>query len=106
MKRIRGMDTLHHIAFPVRDVSAAVAWYTTQFDVNIAYQDETWALLEFDNVALALALPEQHPGHIAVERSNAEAYGPLTPHRDGTASVYIQDPWQNTIEILKSKGSR
>ena len=106
MKRIRSMDTLHHIAFPMRDVAAAVTCYTSQFDVDIAYQDESWALLEFDNIAFALVLPDEHPGHIAVERANAEAHGLPTPHRDGTASVYVQDTSQNIIEILKPKGSR
>lgn len=94
------MDRLHHIAIPVTDIAAAVEWYQPRFDVEIAYQDASWALLKFDNIALALVLPDQHPAHFAIERKDAESYGTLTPHRDGTASVYVEDPWRNIIEIL------
>ena len=94
------MEGLHHIALTVSDIGAAVDWYRTEFDAELAYQDETWALLKFANIGLALVLPEQHPSHIAVVRDDAEKYGPLTPHRDGTASAYVQDPWGNTIEIM------
>lgn len=95
------MDHLHHVALPVRDIDAAVNWYQSRFDVNVAYRDQSWALLHFDNISLALVLPEQHPPHIAVEREDAEIHGPLTPHRDGTASVYVRDPWGNAVEYLK-----
>lgn len=94
------MDRLHHIAIPVSNIAEAVAWYQTRFDLEIAYQDNSWALLKFDNVAFALVLPDQHPAHFAIERKDADSYGTLTPHRDGTASVYVEDPWQNVIEIL------
>jgi len=95
------MERLHHVAVAVTDIDKALEWYQAEFNVETAYRDESWALLQFDNIALALVLPEQHPPHIAVERDKAESYGPLTPHRDGTASVYIQDPWGNAIEIIK-----
>ena len=42
-----------------------------------------------------------HPPHIAFEKNNAEDYGTLVPHRDGTSSVYIKDPSDNAVEILK-----
>jgi catechol 2,3-dioxygenase-like lactoylglutathione lyase family enzyme len=95
------MDRLHHVAIAVPDIGKALDWYRDQFDIEIVYVDESWALLKFDNIALALVLPEQHPPHVAVERKNAEIYGTLTPHRDGTASVYIRDPWGNAVEIIK-----
>ena len=37
----------------------------------------------------------------AIERDNAESYGRLTLHREGTASVYIRDPWGKAVEIMK-----
>lgn len=95
------MDTIHHIAIPVTDVGATLKWYKNQYDVTVSYVDETWALIQFDNVALALVLPEQHPPHFAIVSDHAERYGTLTPHRDGTASVYIKDPAGNAIEMLK-----
>ena len=42
-----------------------------------------------------------HPPHIAFEKDNAEDYRTLKKHRDGTSSVYINDPSNNSVEILK-----
>ena len=96
------MERLHHVALPVTDMRKAIDWYETTFDVRKVYEDENWALLAFENISLALVIPEDHPPHIAVERQDAERHGPLTSHRDGTASVYVDDPWGNPIEYLKS----
>jgi catechol 2,3-dioxygenase-like lactoylglutathione lyase family enzyme len=94
-------DTCHHIALPVLDIAAAAQWYRENFDAEPVFQDESWAMLRFDNIGLALVLPEQHPAHLVIERPDAECFGPLKAHRDGSASVYIQEPWHNTIEVLK-----
>lgn len=96
------MEKLHHIALPVHDIDEALDWYRKNFDVEPVYTDESWALLAFENVALALVLPHQHPAHIAVERTDAEQFGPLTRHRDGTRSTYVQDPWGNAIEYVEA----
>ena len=96
------MEKLHHIALPVNDIDEAVAWYRKNFDVEPVHTDESWALLTFENVALALVLPDQHPAHIAVERVDAEQFGLLAPHRDGTRSTYVQDPWGNSIEYVEA----
>ncbi|WFP48727.1 VOC family protein [Methylomonas sp. EFPC3] len=95
------MDTIHHIAIQVDDIQQSVDWYTSRYQVRVAYQDQTWALLQFANVALALVLPNQHPPHFAIVSEHAEDYGPLRTHRDGTASVYIQDPAGNQIEMIR-----
>ena len=96
------MDRLHHLAIQVSDIARSVAWYRERFDVDVAYRDDSWALLRFANVSLALVQPDQHPPHMAVERDDAMAFGTLTPHRDGTASVYVADPDGNAVEILKT----
>ena len=96
------MEKLHHIALTVTDIGDAVAWYTQRFDVEVAHQDQSWAMLRFDNVDMALVLPEQHPAHIAVVSDNAAQYGALNLHRDGTASTYTQDPWGNIIEVMQT----
>ena len=96
------MDKIHHIAIQVEAIDKAVEWYASRFDVSVSYQDETWALLKFENLSLALVLPSQHPGHFAIEHEQAEKFGPLKPHRDGTESVYIKDPSGNAVEILKT----
>ncbi|MEY4718636.1 MAG: hypothetical protein RL563_1254 [Pseudomonadota bacterium] len=95
------MDTIHHIAIQVVDIKDSLEWYKNQYDVKVLYEDESWALLQFANVALALVLPSQHPPHFAIVSQHAERYGPLIVHRDGTASVYIQDPAGNNIEMLR-----
>ena len=80
------MERLHHVAVAVPDIGRALDWYRANLDVEVSYVDESWALLQFDNIAVALVLPEQHPRHLAVERENAKSFGALTPYRDGTAS--------------------
>lgn len=94
------LDALHHIAIQVGDVSQAVDWYKENFRCETTYQDETWALLKFANVQLALVIPGQHPPHIAFTSPKAEQFGELKLHRDGTKSVYTSDPFQNVIEML------
>ena len=95
------LDNIHHLAIQVEDIARAVDWYKEEFDLEVSYQDETWAMLEFANISLALVLPGQHPPHFALEKSDAGLYGPLTRHRDGTASVYIADPFNNAIELIQ-----
>jgi catechol 2,3-dioxygenase-like lactoylglutathione lyase family enzyme len=95
------MDRIHHIAIVVPEIEKALDWYQSQFEVKTCYVDDSWALIKFDNIELALVLPGKHPPHIAIERNDAELHGCLTPHRDGTASVYTNDPWGNVIELLK-----
>lgn len=97
------MDKIHHVAIQVDDIKTAVEWYTNKFDAKLAYEDETWALLEFNNLSLALVMPDQHPPHFAIENQNAAQFGELTPHRDGTESIYIKDPFGNSVEIIKTK---
>ena len=92
---------LHHIALCVPSINSAVKWYVKHLKASIAYQDETWAMLDIENTSIALVLPSQHPPHIAFESIEAEKYGKLKTHRDGTASIYIQDPFGNTLEFLK-----
>lgn len=94
------MDNVHHVAIQVRNLDEGLQWYRQHFDVDTVYEDESWALLSFDNVKLALVTPSQHPPHIAVERPDAADYGTLSTHRDGTAYVYLNDPSGNSVEIL------
>ena len=94
------LDTLHHVAVPVADVARAVAWYTEQFQCKVSYEDETWALLDFANLQLALVRPEKHPPHIAFVCENAEDHGELIQHRDGTRSIYVEDTEGNSIEVM------
>ena len=93
-------DTMDHVAVEVQDIQRALDWYRRAFQCELLYQDATWALLQFANIKLALVLPSQHPAHLGFFRPDAAAFGPLTPHRDGTQSVYLNDPDGNSIEFL------
>jgi catechol 2,3-dioxygenase-like lactoylglutathione lyase family enzyme len=95
-----GLDAMHHVAIAVDDVAAAVHWYQERFRCKVAYQDPTWALLQFSNMQLALVIPSQHPPHIAFEHPQPERFGPLKAHRDGTLSTYIADSAGNPVEIM------
>lgn len=92
---------IDHVAIQVDDIASAIAWYRNHWDCEIQWSDDTWALLKFDNLSLALVLPEQHPGHVAFLTNDPSKFGRTVDHRDGTSSCYIKDPWGNDIEMLK-----
>jgi catechol 2,3-dioxygenase-like lactoylglutathione lyase family enzyme len=94
------LDSIHHVAIAVRDVESAVDWYRRNFQCRVSYQDDTWAMLDFANLKLALVVPGQHPPHIAFVHPEAEKFGALKTHRDGTRSTYVADPAGNAVEIL------
>ena len=94
------LDVIDHVAIPVTDVAAAIEWYTNTFRCEVSYRDDTWALLKFDNIRLALVIPSQHPAHIGFVSGEAEKFGALKLHRDGTRSCYVGDPAGNSVEIL------
>lgn len=94
------LNTIDHLAIPVDRISTAVDWYTRNFQCELKYQDETWALLRFANISLALVIPSQHPAHIGFISQDAERFGALKTHRDGTRSCYVKDPAGNSIEML------
>jgi catechol 2,3-dioxygenase-like lactoylglutathione lyase family enzyme len=95
------LDHIHHIAIPVPNIAKALEWYTSRFNCEVEYVDETWALLEFANAKLALVLPHEHPSHFALTRPDAKKFGALVTHRDGLHSVYITDAFGNSIELLE-----
>ncbi|HEX4276678.1 MAG TPA: VOC family protein [Bryobacteraceae bacterium] len=95
------MDSIDHVAIPVKDVAASVAWYKRTFRCEVTYQDDTWAFLQFGNIKLALVVEEQHPPHIAFVSPKAAGFGELKLHRDGTRSCYVKDPAGNPVEIMQ-----
>lgn len=94
------MEKIDHIALVVPNIKRAVSWYVKNRDCKVKYQDISWALLEFDNVDLALVLPHEHPPHIAfVDETITDG----TKHRDGSESIYDHDTFGNIIEKIKYK---
>lgn len=100
--------TVHHVAISIGDksISEMVDWYTRTLGCEVAYQDETWAMLQFANVQIALVMPGQHPPHLGFETPDAEKFGELRPHRDGTRSIYIPDPAGNPVELMMPSAQR
>ncbi|HEY9776646.1 MAG TPA: VOC family protein [Planktothrix sp.] len=94
------LDSINHVAVAVANIAESVDWYTKTFRCTVDYQDETWAFLRFNNIQLALVLPEQHPPHIAFTSREAESFGTLKTHRDGTRSCYVKDPTGNSVEVM------
>lgn len=94
------LDAMDHIAIEVANVKEAVAWYAERFHCRVKYQDETWALLLFANIRLALVTRGQHRPHIGFRHREAEKFGPLRAHRDGERYVYVEDPAGNVVEFL------
>jgi catechol 2,3-dioxygenase-like lactoylglutathione lyase family enzyme len=95
------LDALHHVAIQVENIARALKWYSENFNAEIVYLDDTWAMLRFENIYLALVIPGQHPPHIAIEHEGAESFGTLIRHRDGTESIYINESEGNTLELMK-----
>lgn len=95
------LDKIDHVAVQVSDIGHAVDWYKKTFKCSIEYQDDTWAMLNFSNVKVALVISSQHPPHIGITRDDASQFGKLKTHRDGTQSCYVSDPFKNILEVLK-----
>ena len=92
---------IDHVAINVDDIYEGCEWYCTRFDANVLYFDSKWAILEFDNIKLALTLANTHPPHVAV------AVNPLKwpnlefkQHQDGSNYHYLEDPWGNCVELI------
>lgn len=99
-QEIDEMDKIDHIAVVVTNIQKGIQWYTQNRNCKIKYEDDTWALLEFDNIDLALVLPADHPPHIAFEDKSLVGG---VEHRDGSKSVYDHDTFGNIIERIKYK---
>ena len=94
-----------HVALQSKDIPASIAWYREQFDCEVLYQDETWAMLNVCGLNLSFVTPGQHPAHVAFCVTQEEAdlkYSDRTfkAHRDGTKSFYMRDDQSNIVEII------
>jgi len=94
------LDMVDHLAISVHDIGQALDWYRHHFRCEVLYRDDSWAMIRFANIKLALVLPSQHPPHMGFYTPKAAEFGPLKAHRDGTKSVYITDPAGNSLELL------
>ena len=70
----------------------SVKWYSKKFRCEVKYQDQSWALILFNNVSLALVTSGQHPPHFAVVDGSVKENKSSKVHRDGIHYLYEQDP--------------
>ena len=105
-ERAKRLDRIHHVAVEVADVAEAVAWYTDRFSCDLAYRDDTWALLRFENASLALVTRGEHLGHFGIEGPEPEHFGASRVHRDGVRYVYLTDPGGNVVEVAREPAAR
>ena len=93
------MERIDHVAIVVNNITRAVKWYTQNRDCKVKYQDDSWALLQFENIDLALVLPADHPPHLAFQDTTISG----DKHRDGSEYIYDHDTFGNIIEKIKYK---
>ena len=92
---------LDHIAINVSHIQTSIDWYISNLSAEVKYSDETWALLQIENLKLALTVSRQHPPHVAFTVENLEDLpGMTSTHRDGSVYSYIEDPDGNTVEYI------
>lgn len=96
-------DFIDHIAVEVKNVDAAVKWYSEKFNCNIKYHDKTWAMLSFQNISIALVTPGEHPPHFAIVKESLNKDKKIKYHRDGIGYIYSNDIDNNVIELVDRK---
>jgi len=90
-----------HIAISVDSPVAAADWYSKKFSGIILYSDDTWAIVQFENINLAFVIKSQHPSHFAFRIYEFDDDTTIKIHRDGTESAYKKDPWGNIYELIR-----
>lgn len=103
MKKIESVK-FDHIAIRSSDIEHSISWYSKLFEIEVLYQDETWAVTKIGGTKLAFIKGDKHPPHICfnVDESKFEFdESKFKIHRDGSRSEYIKDPDNNFIELLK-----
>ena len=48
------LDTIDHVAIQVSDIDRALQWYQARFRAEVLYRDDSWALLRFLSLPLAM----------------------------------------------------
>ena len=95
------MDKIDHIALQTKNINDSVSWLVKKFKCSVKYQDESYAMLEFENMKLALVLPDQHPPHVAISCDIIEKHGKPGKHRDGSEFLYIEGIDENVFELIR-----
>ena len=99
---MKNLNQIDHIAIQVEDIDRSLKWYEEKFDFEKIYSDDTWAIIKFSNIKLALVVKSQHPNHFAIlnDKINKDDVD-VVEHRDKSISKYIKDIDGNFIELIK-----
>jgi len=97
-----------HVALQVPSIPEALEWWRRMVPGSrVLFEDETWGLIEAGGVKLAFVMSDQHPDHLAwqvsaaeLERLATEHSVPISPHRDGTRSLYLEAPGGQSVEVI------
>jgi thioredoxin reductase (NADPH) len=80
------------MAVVVENIGEAIHWYRNHFACNVLHQDQSWAMLHFGNVQLALVLPEKDPAHGGfVTRQVSDSSPFLTTGGNGIQFPYVEE---------------
>jgi catechol 2,3-dioxygenase-like lactoylglutathione lyase family enzyme len=97
-----------HVAQQVPDIAAALEWWAGVIPgARVLYADDTWGLLEAGGAKLAFVMADEHPNHLAFKVSGEELArlaaahdAPVSGHRDGSRSFYLDGPGGHGVEII------
>ena len=99
---MKNLNQIDHIAIQVEDINKSLKWYAEKFHFEKIYSDDTWAMIKFSNIKLALVVKSQHPNHFAVLNDEiVKDDVDVVKHRDKSISKYIKDIDGNFIELIK-----
>lgn len=98
------MDKIDHIALEVEDVGVAIDTMKKNFTFDVIERYDDWAIIQFDNIKVALVTKGKHPPHVAFSVKNRDDLldfpGKVMHHRDGTSSVYVMNIPGNWVEYI------
>lgn len=92
---------IDHIAIPTDAPIESAKWYAENFGAEILYADNTWSVVQFENIKLSFVVLSQHPAHFAFKVKKFDESDVVKSHRDGTESTYKADPWGNIYELIR-----
>jgi catechol 2,3-dioxygenase-like lactoylglutathione lyase family enzyme len=96
------LDSIDHVTVNVSNIEAAVAWYSSSFECEVLKQEPTFAVLQFANIKLQLALPSIERFHLGYSKRDASAFGEVKAMKDGSRGTYIADPAGNIVELVET----
>jgi extradiol dioxygenase family protein len=99
------MSIVDHIAVLVDDLAIAEEWYTKRLDGKVTFRDPKYIRMSVSNTNIALIDKKHYPyPHFGILVEKIEdlpiELGEAVYHRDGTAGVYVKDPFGNYLEYI------